>query len=124
MAKPSILIVEDDENIRTLYELAFLNAKMNVYTAKNGAEGVLSAFKHHPDAILIDIMMPILNGHDAVNKIRSDPWGKKVTIVYLTNMSDAENVVHAVKQGSSEYIIKANMAPKEVVNKVRMAMRA
>jgi len=44
--------------------------------------------------------------------------------VYLTNMTDAENVIHAVEQGSSEYIIKANLTPREVVNHVRMAMRA
>ncbi len=124
MAKASVLIVEDDESIRELYASAFGVAKMEVFTASNGAEGVKLALKHHPDAILMDIMMPVMNGHDAVNKIRSDAWGKNVTVVYLTNMSDAENVVHAVEQGSSEYIIKANMTPREVVNHVRMAMHA
>lgn len=124
MSKTSVLIVEDDENIRELYKAAFGAAKMEVFTAANGIEGVNLALKHHPDAILMDIMMPVMNGHDAVNKIRNDAWGKNVTVVYLTNMSDAENVVYAVKQGSSEYIIKANMTPREVVNHVRMAMRA
>jgi len=122
MTTASVLIVEDDESIRELYAAAFGVAKMEVLTAVNGAEGVKLALKHHPDVILMDIMMPVMNGHDAVNKIRNDPWGRNVTVVYLTNMSDAENVVHAVKQGSSEYIIKANTSPREVVNHVRMAM--
>ncbi len=123
--QPTVLIVEDDENIRMLYADAFLSVGLNVITAANGAEGVDMALAHHPDAILMDIMMPgELNGHEAVNTIRKDSWGKNAVVVYLTNMTDAENVVHAVSQGSDAYIIKANLTPKEVVNQVRMAMKA
>lgn len=124
MSIPTVLIVDDDENIRELYSDAFTNAKINVLIASNGAEGVSLALQHHPNAILMDVMMPVMDGHVAVNNIRKDAWGKTATVVYLTNMSDAENVIHAVEQGSSEYIIKANLTPKEVVNHVRMAMRA
>ena len=123
MSTATVLIVEDDQNIRELYVLAFTNAGLNVLTAKDGAEGVEVALAKHPDAILIDIMMPIMGGHEAVNQIRKDPWGKTAKVVYLTNMTDAENVVHAVERGSDEYIIKANMTPKEVVNHVRMVMQ-
>ena len=112
MKKPTVLIVEDDANIRAMYSDAFTLAGVNVMTAENGREGVALALAHHPDAILMDIMMPEMNGHEAVNSIRRDPWGKKAHVVYLTNMSDAENIVHAVEQGSDEYIIKANMTPK------------
>ncbi len=124
MKKACVLIVEDDANIRELYADAFVNAGLRVLTATNGVEGVEQALAHHPDAILMDIMMPVMGGHAAMNIIRKDAWGKNATVVFLTNMSDAENVVHAVEEGSSEYIIKANMTPKEVVNQVRMAMRA
>ncbi len=124
MKKPTVLIVEDDKNIRELYADAFILAGVQVLTATNGKEGVESALREHPDAILMDIMMPEMNGHEAMNKIRRDAWGKGAKVVYLTNMSDPENIVHAVEQGSDEYIIKANMTPKEVVNQVRMAMRA
>ncbi len=124
MSIPTVLIVDDDENIRELYSDAFSNAKINVLTASNGADAVALALEHHPNAILMDVMMPIMDGHVAVSNIRKDVWGKTATVVYLTNMSDAENVIHAVEQGSSEYIIKANLTPKEVVNHVRMAMHA
>jgi DNA-binding response OmpR family regulator len=119
----TVLIVEDDQNIRDLYADAFSIAGILVLTAADGGVGVELALKHHPDAILMDIMMPTMNGHMAVNRIRKDAWGKAATIIYLTNMSDAENVTHAVEQGSEEYIIKANTSVKEVVNRVRMAMR-
>ena len=124
MQKPTVLIIEDDAHIRSMYADAFTLAGVQVLTAENGSEGVKIALAHHPDAILMDIMMPEMNGHEAVCIIRRDAWGKHAHVVYLTNMSDAENIVHAVEQGSEEYIIKANMTPKEVVNQVRMAMRA
>jgi CheY-like chemotaxis protein len=124
MTNTVLLIVEDDESIRQLYATAFTQAGIQVLEAKNGLEGVELALEHHPDAILMDIVMPIMPGHEAVKKIRLDPWGRHAKVIYLTNMSDAENVFLAVEQGSEEYIIKANTPVKEVVNQVRMAMRA
>lgn len=124
MSKTTVLIVEDDSNIRELYRDAFELAGIDVLTAENGKVGMELALKHHPNAILMDIMMPEMNGHEAVSAIRKDSWGKDAVIVYLTNMSDAENVVHAVELGTDEYIIKAHTDVKEVVNMVRMAMRA
>jgi len=124
MQKPTVLIVEDDKNIQAMYADAFTLAGIQVLTAKNGSEGVNLALLHHPNAILMDIMMPEMNGHEAMSIIRRDAWGKHANVVYLTNMTDPENIVHAVEQGTEEYIIKANLTPKEVVNQVRMAMRA
>jgi DNA-binding response OmpR family regulator len=124
MSTVTVLIVEDDESLRELYADAFTLAGINVIKADDGAKGVTLALKHHPDAILMDIMMPVMDGHQAVAKIREDDWGKKAIIIFLTNMTDAENVVQAVEKGSSEYIIKSSVPPKEVVNQVRMAMRA
>ncbi len=124
MTNTVVLIVEDDESILELYAAAFTQAGIKVLKAKDGLEGVKMALDNHPDAILMDIMMPALNGHEVVEKIRLDPWGKDAKVIFLTNMSDAENVYLAVGQGSDEYIIKANAPVKEVVNKTRMAMQA
>jgi DNA-binding response OmpR family regulator len=122
--KPTILIVEDDENILELYSAAFTQVGIHVLKAQNGHDGVSIALAEHPNAILMDIMMPGMPGHEAVKKIRLDPWGRNAKVLYLTNMTDAENVFLAVEQGSEEYIIKASTPVKEVVNLVRMAMRA
>jgi DNA-binding response OmpR family regulator len=124
MTNTTILIVEDDESIRELYATAFTAAGINVLQAGDGQTGAAMALAHHPSAILMDIMMPGLPGHEAVRKIRLDPWGRYAKVIYLTNMSDAENVFLAVEQGSEEYIIKSNTPVKEVVNQVRMAMHA
>lgn len=119
MKTQSVLVVEDDENIRSLYATALEAAGLIVHVAENGAVGVKKALEHQPDVILMDIMMPGINGHEAVEKIRLDSWGKDAKVVFLTNMSDAENVVKAVEAGSDEYIVKVHATPKEVVNKVR-----
>lgn len=123
MSDKSILIVEDEQSLRELYFDAFSAAGLEVLTATSGAEGVSIALKEHPAIILMDIMMPgDLNGHDAVARIRADQWGRTAKIIFLTNLSDAENVVAAVEKGSVDYIIKANVTPKEMVNQVRMAL--
>jgi len=122
MSDSSVLIVEDDDNLRKLYSDAISGVGINVLTAKNGKEGVEMALEHHPSVILMDIMMPVMDGHEAMKKIRLDKWGKNAKVIFLTNFSDAENVVHAVEEGTEEYIVKANTSIKEIINEVRIAM--
>jgi CheY-like chemotaxis protein len=124
METTKVLIADDDEMIRNLYSTAFTKEGVQVITAENGLECVELALEHHPDAILTDIMMPKLSGHDAIEMIRRDDWGKNAKVVYLTNLSDAENVVYAVEKGTEKYIVKANTDVKEVINIVRAAMHA
>lgn len=124
MSKPTVLIIEDDKNLRDLYADAFSLAGITVLETGFGAEGVDLALTNHPDAILVDIMLPGMSGHQTVAKIREDSWGKNAVVVFLTNLSDPANVTYAVEREASAYIVKANTTPKEVVAKVRMAMRA
>lgn len=120
--KKTVLLVEDDQSIRELYAVAFIKAGLNIIMAENGQQGVDFALKRHPDLILLDIDMPILNGHQAAEKIRQDAWGKTARILFLTNHSDAQNVAHAIMQKPEDYIIKANVPVKEIVNQVRTAI--
>ena len=90
--------------------------------AENGQQGVEMAFKHHPELILLDIDMPLVNGHEAAKRIRQDAWGKDARIVFLTNHSDAQNVAHAIMQKPEDYIVKVNVPVQEVVNQVRIAI--
>ena len=124
MNRPDVLLVEDDENIRSLYKDALEIAKLSVTVAKDGSEAVTLALENHPKVILMDITLPKMSGHEAMQKIRLDSWGKNAKVIFLTNASDAENVVHAVEVGSAEYIVKANTSVKEVINQVRIAMHS
>lgn len=116
-----ILIADDSDDIRMLYTEALTAAGLRVIAATTGEEAVTKALAEHPAVILMDIMMPDMNGHEAVEKIRQDPWGKTARIIYLTNLTEPENVVKAFDNEPEDYIVKVHTEPKEVVNLVRIA---
>lgn len=114
----TILIVDD--------ELALLDALTDKFTregfivlgAKNGLEGLTSALKNHPDLILLDIIMPVMDGTTMLAKLREDPWGKDAKVIMLTNLSEVEKVTSQLR-GIYDYIVKSDWALKDVVNKVK-----
>jgi len=118
----TILLVEDDSLIQKLYQTALQQAGFSVIVAAHGKEGISLALEHHPDLILADLMMPEMNGHDMVTKIREDEWGKNAKVIFLTNYSDPENVYHSVKLKPEEFIVKAHTDVKDVINAVRIAV--
>ncbi len=117
----TILLVENDQSIRELFAMALIKAGFNIVMAEDGQQGVAQALKHHPDLILLDIDMPIMNGHEAAEKIRQDEWGRHARIVFLTNHSDPQSVAHAVMLKPEDYIVKANIPVSEIINQVRIA---
>lgn len=120
--KKTVLLVEDDTSIRELYAMAFIRAGLLVKMAANGAEGLKLALENHPALILLDIDMPVMNGFEVCERVRADEWGKTAQIVFLTNRSDPFEVAHAAINQPDDYIIKANVTVKEVVNKVLAAV--
>ncbi len=122
MFSRKVLIVEDDQDLQELYATILKKAKIKTLLAKNGNEAVTIALEEHPDAILMDVMLPDISGHDAVKKIRLDDWGKKAVVIFLTNRSDAGSIVKAIQAGSEDYIIKSQTTNEELLNKVRSAM--
>ena len=115
MNQKTILIIDDESSIRDMYAHAFETAGMHVLAAESGKRGVEVALTEHPDAILVDIDMPDLNGHAVVEMIRSDAWGKDACIVFLTNIDSAESIIHATNQRSNKYLVKADTTPSDVV---------
>lgn len=117
MAK--ILVIDDEVDLREALATALQGAGFEVLTADNGESGVEIAIAEKPDLILMDINMPELSGHQVVDKLRIDPWGRTARVVYLTANSDPKNVVEAVGRGGEEYIVKSNTSLAEVVAKVK-----
>ncbi|MDC1205304.1 response regulator [Candidatus Pacebacteria bacterium] len=122
MSNITILVVEDDNDLREALFTALASNSFNVLQASDGEEGYKSAIENHPDLILLDIMMPNMNGHETLEKIRNDPWGKDAKVVFLSSLSDAENIVHAVEKGSEEYIVKSHASLSEIVSKVKQVL--
>jgi DNA-binding response OmpR family regulator len=122
MKNRKVLIVEDDEALQALYSKVINGAHIPTTTVGTGKEAVAIALAEHPDVILMDVMLPDISGHEAVQQIRRDDWGKNVPIIFLTNRTDPESVVNAVSAGSEDYIVKAHVSNQELLNKVREAM--
>jgi CheY-like chemotaxis protein len=109
-----ILIVEDDVLLSKMYSSIFSSGNYQVDTAVNGQEGLDKARANMPDLILLDIMMPKLNGMEVLKTLKSDPALKAIPVVILTNLAGDNDVQAALKLGAVRYIIKSELKPKEV----------
>ena len=117
-----ILIVEDEPDIREAMAEAIGDEGYQVITAENGLEGLTVAQTEHPDLILLDIKMPVLDGHGMLEQLRRDPWGVSVKVVMLTAMDDMHNIASAHEGDIKDYIIKAHHSLDEILTKVREAL--
>jgi CheY-like chemotaxis protein len=116
---PTILIVDDEESLVNVLARKFMDEGITAYKANNGREGLALAFEKHPDLILLDIMMPEMDGFDVMKALHEDEWGKTVPVILLTNSSSIETVSQAVSAGTSEFLIKTDVHLDQVVSHVR-----
>ncbi len=119
-----ILIIEDEPDIREAMAEAIADAGFKVSTASNGSEGLQVATSEKPDLILLDIIMPVMDGHETLKKLRQDPWGQSAKVVMLTSMDDVKNVASAHESSITDYLIKTQNSLDEIVKKVREALYA
>jgi CheY-like chemotaxis protein len=120
----TILIVEDDPLISRMYEQAFSFDKHKAVTATNGEEGLQKATSEKPDAILLDIMMPGLNGLEVLKRLKQDPATKAIPVIMLTNLGEDKDVQAALSLGAVKYIVKVSNTPKQVVDQVEQIVAA
>ncbi len=116
--KPKILIVEDEATLRKALVEEFEDAGYIVLEASDGLEGFDIALKNKPDLILLDQLMPKLNGVGMLKQLRQDDWGGTVTVVMATNMSTADTINEAIDAGANDYFIKSEVSIEDIVNLV------
>ncbi len=117
-----VLIVEDEPDIREAIAEAITQVNISVSTAENGQVGLKKALEEEPDLILLDIVMPVLDGHGMLAKLREDSWGKNAKVIMLTSMDDIKNIGQAHEGNIADYIIKAHSSLDEIVTKVKVAL--
>lgn len=117
MAK--ILIVEDDPVVLRLYSNLFTLEKYIVMTASNGRECVQIAEKDKPDLILLDVMMPEMDGYATLQLLQSNADLWKIPVVMLTNLSGRENEEEAYKRGAVKFFVKSDIDNTKLVQSVR-----
>ncbi len=106
MGKRSVLVVDDDANIRTIIRHVLEKADFDVFTADNGEAGVKAAVNAPPDVILLDIMMPGMSGFDACAELKRAQRTRDIPVVFLTAKSGDESWTKARYRGATGYLEK------------------
>ena len=114
-----ILIVEDENSVRRILVDKFTSEKFEVLEAKNGKIGLELALSEHPDIILLDVMMPVMDGITMLKKLRLDSNIQKIPVILLTNLNDGENINEVMNLGVYDYLVKADWKLEDVVKKVK-----
>jgi CheY-like chemotaxis protein len=117
MAK--VLIVEDDPLISRMYLKVFTFEGFDIQMAGNGREGLDKLKEFHPDMLLIDVMMPIMNGVELLASVKADPATRDIPVIMLTNLADARTADATIKQGALRYIVKSDYNPMDVAALVK-----
>jgi len=112
-----ILIVDDDSVILGALTDKFISEGYDVSKATNGQEGLDFCINKTPDLVLLDIIMPIMDGLTMVDRLRDE--NIKIPVILLTNLSDTEKLSQALQSGSHDYLIKSQYTLSEIVTKVK-----
>lgn len=118
-----ILIVEDDELQRSILRNNLSQKGFITLEAADGADGLDIALHQHPDVILTDVRMPNLDGMAMIHKLRQDDWGKKASIIILTNYDNTdEQLAQIVVDHPSYYLIKVNNSLEDISEKIQAVL--
>jgi len=115
----TVLVVEDEVALRSALHDKLIHENFAVLEAKNGEEGLEIALREHPHMILLDIIMPKMDGMTMLEKLREDKWGKYAKVIVLTNLTDSKKIMEAIKHGSFEYLVKSDWKLEDVMAKIR-----
>jgi len=118
MAK-KILIIEDDKFLRELIAQKLLNEKYDIAEAVDGEAGVKAAQKEKPDIILLDLILPGIDGFEVLSRIKSAPEISNIPVIILSNLGQKEDIDRGLKIGATDYMIKAHFTPAEIISKIK-----
>lgn len=114
-----ILIVEDEDSLSEVLKERLENEGFDVTIAHDGAEGLIVALDQQPDAILLDIIMPKLDGLSMLKQLRTYDAGKIIPVIVMTNLSDSKEVHEALASGARDFLVKSDWAIADLVASIR-----
>jgi len=117
MAK-KVLVVEDDRFLRELMSKKLAGSDFVVCQAFNGEQGVSIAKSEKPDIILLDLILPGIDGFEALSRIKQDPETSAIPVIVLSNLGQKEGIERGMKLGAADYLIKAHFSPGEIIDKI------
>ena len=117
--KVKIILVEDDKFLSRMYKTKLDMEGFEVHTAFDGKTGLAMIQKESPDVLLLDIILPKLEGWDIIKQMKKDPATKNIPIIVLSNLGSDEDVAKAKLYGVKDYLVKAHFIPREVIAKIK-----
>lgn len=114
-----VLVVEDETALSELLSEKFAQEGFKVRSAESAETGIKLALNFLPDLILLDIILPGMDGLTMLKKLRQNRWGSRVPVIILSNLNDQESVSKAMKIGVYDFLVKSNVKLSDVVEEVR-----
>lgn len=119
-----ILIIEDDQNLLSNYQTELELRKFSVVSVIDGGKAVAAVEKENPDLILLDIMLPNMNGIDILEEVRNNDKFKTLPVIMLTNYGDEENIRRSLELGALDYLKKYNVTPSDVGQRIEQVLKS
>jgi DNA-binding response OmpR family regulator len=121
--KQTLLLVEDEKDLRDILSLKFTMEGFNVLEAENGKIGLEIALNKHPDLILLDIIMPVLSGTLMLKELQKDQWGKNVPVIFLSNLSESEHIEQNLEKNVRGYFVKSDWEPDNLAILIKKILK-
>ena len=122
MAK-KILIVEDDKFLRELIAQKLIKEGYEIAEAVDGEKGIKAVEEEKPDLVLLDLILPGIDGFDVLAKMKEDPKMAQVPVIILSNLGQKDDIERGLKMGAVDYMIKAHFTPAEIIEKVKTVLK-
>jgi CheY-like chemotaxis protein len=116
---PKVLLVEDDNNLREIFQMRLQAEGYNTITAADGEEGLVVSMKEKPDLVIADVMMPKLSGFEMVENLRSAPEMKDTKVIMMTALGQAEDQARGEKLGVVKYLVKSQVTLEDFARVVK-----
>jgi DNA-binding response OmpR family regulator len=117
-----VLIVDDDEFLLEMYALKFRQSGFAVDVAENGKKALEKITESAPDILLLDVVMPSVDGFQVLQEIKSRKLAPNAIVIMLTNLGQKDDTERGISLGADDYVVKAHFTPSEVVEKVRKVL--
>ena len=117
-----ILIIEDDKFLSELLATKLTKEGFNVISAPNGEDGVIKTKSEKPEIILLDLMLPQMDGFEVMTNLKKDPVSSNIPIIILSNFGQEEKIEKGLALGAKDYLVKANFTTAEIVAKIKKTL--
>ena len=118
-----VLIIEDDRFLRELIARKLTDEGFDTLEAGEGEEGLKRVKEEKPDLVLLDLILPSIDGFEVLSRMKRDPKLASIPVIILSNLGQREEVERGLKLGAIDYLIKAHFTPGEIIEKIKNALK-